>query len=416
MVTWLFVSLVYPTVGAADVIRSEVPRTLRLGSVRGPSIHRLDAARTGRGEWSLPQNLKRRWRLALRAHLVVPPAIGPDGVIYVATKRGELWRLKQRADAEEVAPESSRLDWRVRLGSTAYSAPVIAANGAVFVVTRDARAWLIAPDGHVIWSAALGAIADAAKAAPLPLARGGYIVATDTEVIQLGRDGDIRARAVAPEPIRGNVLPAEGGAILTGVLGGVYRFRPPAPLRKLGRVGGRVSGGAILVGPRMLAAVVGGRELVAFDLLRGRSRRLYAAPPGHVLEGPPSFTHAEQLAVTSSSGALAFVGPRGQILRQLALDPAAPPLPSTRPGRRMLRRPRHVVSPALLAGPGGRLAFVRADGRVGVVEQDRITMSADQGCAGGTPLAVLPAAAERILMACRDGTLMVYTEGDAHQP
>jgi len=286
----------------------------------------------------------------------------------------------------------------------------------VLVVTRDARAWLIAPDGRVRWRVPLGAIADAAKAAPLPLRPGGYIVATDTEVIQLGRDGDIRARAEAPEPIRGNILPAQGGAILTGVLGGVYRFRPPAPLRKLGRLGGRISGGAILVGPRTLAAVVGGRELIAFDLLRGRSRRLYAAPPGHVLEGPPSFTHAAQLAVASSAGALAFVGSGGQILRQLALDPLAPPPPPTRRGGKMFRRPRHVLSPALLAGPGGRLAYVRADGRVGVVEQDRITMSADQACAGVTPLAVLPAAAERILIACRDGTLMVYTEGDADQP
>jgi hypothetical protein len=286
----------------------------------------------------------------------------------------------------------------------------------VFVVTRDARAWLVAPDGRVRWSVALGAIADAANAAPLPLARGGYVVATDTEVIQLGRDGMVRDRARAPEPIRGNVLPAQGGAIVTGVLGGVYRFRPPEPLRQLGRLGGRVSGGGILVGSRTLVVVVGGRELVAFDLLRGRSRRLHTAAAGHVLEGPPSFTYAQQLAVTSSAGTLVFVGPSGQIQRQLGLDPAAAPSLRTRHNKKMFRRPSYVLSPALLAGPGGRLAFVRADGRVGVVEHDRIAMSASRGCVGGTPLALLPATAERILIACRDGTLMVYTDGDAQQP
>jgi hypothetical protein len=246
-------------------------------------------------------------------------------------------------------------------------------------------------------------VSDKATVAPLPLASGGYIVATESEVVHLGRDGKLRARAASSAMFVGSVLPAAGGALLTASLGGVYRFQPPAPLRRVGDLGGDVRDGGMLASPSTIVAIVDRRRLVAFDLRRGLTERVYVAPPRHALEGPPSLA-GDLVVVADTSGEFVALDPRGQVVRRALLERV--PLASFGATRGAAARFAVAPSPPLLVGAGGRIAFARTGGRVGILDKEHVAVSADRACV--EPLALLPAGEAAVLIACRDGKLMVY--------
>jgi hypothetical protein len=59
--------------------------------------------------------------------------------------------------------------------------------------------------------------------------------------------------------------------------------------------------------------------------------------------------------------------------------------------------------------PAGRIGFTRVDGRTGIVDPDgRVQIASERVCAA--PVAVTPAGAGRMLVACKDGGLWMFGE------
>jgi hypothetical protein len=56
----------------------------------------------------------------------------------------------------------------------------------------------------------------------------------------------------------------------------------------------------------------------------------------------------------------------------------------------------------------GRVAFARSNGRFGVRDEKGQITSTDRACS--TPLAIVPLADRKALLACRDGTLVFFEE------
>jgi outer membrane protein assembly factor BamB len=74
---------------------------------------------------------------------VWPPAIGPSGAIYAATRR----------DLIALAPDGSTL-WKVATGGGLAARPVVGLDGNVYALCPDL--WMIAPDGRVKWKRSVG--------------------------------------------------------------------------------------------------------------------------------------------------------------------------------------------------------------------------------------------------------------------
>jgi hypothetical protein len=65
--------------------------------------------------------------------------------------------------------------------------------------------------------------------------------------------------------------------------------------------------------------------------------------------------------------------------------------------------------PPLVIDATGRVAFVRSNGRAGVVAPGgRVELAAESVCAA--PIAVTPAGDRRLLVTCHDGRLWMYGE------
>ena len=70
-------------------------------------------------------------------------------------------------------------------------------------------------------------------------------------------------------------------------------------------------------------------------------------------------------------------------------------------------RGRDRTSPSLVVDGQGRIAFVRNTGKVGVMDDvGRVVVAEPRLCS--RPLVILPAGPERMLVACRSGTLAMY--------
>jgi len=105
--------------------------------------------------------------------------------------------------------------------------------------------------------------------------------------------------------------------------------------------------------------------------------------------------------VASSSGLLIGIGASSEKLR-VALSPQ--PVAGEDAGVVSYR-----PSPPVIVDQGGRVAFVRGDGKVGVVAPDGGIVTV-QGMACYDPIGIVPAGAKRFLVACRAGTIRMYGE------
>lgn len=119
------------------------------------------------------------------------------------------------------------------------------------------------------------------------------------------------------------------------------------------------------------------------------------------LEGAPAVGTGGIAYVASSNGLLVGIGPSSEALR-VALNPQ--PVGGEDAGVVSYR-----PSPPVIVDRAGRVAFVRGDGKVGVVAPDG-GIATVQGMACYDPIAVVPGGAKRFLVACRAGTIRVYGE------
>jgi len=283
--------------------------------------------------------------------------------------------------------------------------------------------------------------------APLALTDGGLVVAAGATLLELDRDGAIRARtALESKPgsldsrvsgalLRGPSSDGKGsssafsGTLFTTESGSVFLWRPPGSPRKLGSFGGIPRRGAMLADPRTLVAVVDNRRVVALDLLTGTTHVRASGVPGAAFDSPATLAPSDvaQGPLASAGTGLALVTAQTGLL--LGLDAAGnekvrislEKLPSlalvgltgaasTAPSGASFFGPiEFKPSPPLVVDPQGRIAFARSSGRVGVVGPDgAVSLAGERVCL--TPVAVLPAGDRRMLLACRDGGLWLYGE------
>jgi outer membrane protein assembly factor BamB len=405
-----------------DNLDLSMPRTIVVGAPRGAApSERLDGARTGRTRTSLPSSPVELWRRHVSGNIDVSPVVDATDAVIVALTIPEI--VKIGPDAREL--------WRARLGNAAaLASPILLSDGTIAVVTSAGIAWGFTPAGALRFSTHLGVPRREADTAPLALSDGGFVVAAGNALVELDADGTIRARAVlderntAGERAVGAVVEGPDGALVTTASGSVYRFRPPAQPRKVGSFGGTVSRGAILADDRTLLAVVDGRRLVALDLPTGTA---HVRTGGIALDGPPTcgppesgprLTGHEGGALQAPGGGLTFVGSQiGMLLgvdasgnerAHVMLDKALPISAAGAVGTSFL--PTDVKpSPPVVVDASGRVAFVRGNGRAGVVAPSgRVEVVAERLCPG--PIAVLPAGFRRLLFACHDGGLWMFGE------
>jgi hypothetical protein len=395
----------------AEILDLSLPRTVIVGAPRGAApSERLDPFRTGRARTQLPATLVELWRRPMSGNIDVPPVIDGADDILVVLNNPEIIKL---------GPDSREL-WRARLGSaSAQAPPTLLSDGTVAVVTAVGIAWGFTPSGSVRFSTALGIPRRDADTAPLALADGGLLVAAGNVLVEIDADGAVRARAaledrtaggapmVTGEHAAGAVLEApggEGGALVTTLAGNVYRFRPPALPHKIGSFGGTTPRGAAVADERTLLAVVDGRRLVALDLPTGTT---HVRTGGLAFDGPPTIGPGGLVLLGTQLGMLLGVDAAGNERAHVLLD--KPSSASSGALSNVFAQVDLKPSPPLVVDASGRVAFVRGNGRMGVVSPTgRVEVAAEGLCP--VPIAVVPAGERRVMVACHDGRLWMYGE------
>jgi hypothetical protein len=419
----------------ADVIDPSMPRTLVVGAPRGAApSERLDAQRSGRSRTLFPSAPLHRWEHHITGGLELPPVVDAQDNVLVAGTTPDVIKLD---------PEGKEI-WRVRFGtSAAVAAPVLTSDGTLVIVTASGQAVGITPSGSIRFVSALGLRGRDADTAPLALDDGGVIIAAGTALVEIDRDGAVRARtALEIKPgsadsrvtgalVQGPVTEAGPlGALFTTESGSVFAWRPPASPRKLGSLGGFPRRGAVVTGPRTLTAVVDSRRIVDFDLPTGVTHVRSNSGLGAQLDGPVALGPDGIILAATQTGLLVGVDAAGNEMIRIALEkPPVALLPAPGPtagppggqvnifggtvggsGSGFFGVPAEIKpSPAPIVDREGRIAFVRAAGRAGVISpRGAVALASERVCS--SPIAALPAGEKKLLIACRDGGLWLYGE------
>jgi len=430
----LFAAIVPPSGARADAIDPTMPRTLVVGAPRGAApSERLDAQRSGRSRTLFPSAPLHRWEHHITGGLELSPVVdAQNNVLVVGTT----------PDVIKLDPEGKEL-WRVRFGaSAAFAAPVLTSDATLVIVTAAGQAVGVTPSGSIRFVTPLGVRGRDADTPPLALDDGGVIIAAGGALVELDRDGAVRARTalenktgsadtrVTGALVQGPTTDAGPlGALFTTESGSVFAWRPPAAPRKLGSLGGFPRRGGVITGARTLTAVVDSRRVVDFDLPTGITHVRANSGLGVQLDGPVAIGPDGLLFVATQLGLLFGVDAAGNEMIRVALEkpPLAPPIGSTfapaagQPGlgrsgvggtvgAGFFGAPAEIKpSPAPIIDREGRIAFVRAAGRAGVINpKGTVVLASERVCS--SPFAALPAGEKRLLIACRDGGLWLYGE------
>jgi hypothetical protein len=415
------------SIALADAIDPSLPRAVVVGAPRGAApSERLDAARTGRTRTRLPQPPIELWRRHITGGIEQLPVVDADDNILIALTAPEA--IKLGPDGKEI--------WRVRLGAASPVAPpVLTSDGTMVVITAAGQAWGISPNGAVRFTTPLGVRGRDIETTPLPLRDGGLVVASGPTLLELDRDGAVRARtALDTKPgspdsrVTGALLAAPpgdaslaGATLFTTETGAVYSFRPPGLPRKLGSFGGLAKKGAVLVDARTLLAVVENRRIVALDLPTGTTHVRASAAPLGFFDGPVTLGPASRgglALVAHQSGLLLGFDAAGNEKLRLALEKPPPAPDAGAPGASggvmggsigFFGPIELKPSPPLIVDPAGSIGFARVNGRVGVVgPEGNLALAGERVCSA--PIGVVPAGDKRMLLACRDGGVWLYGE------
>lgn len=413
----------------ADALDPNVPHTVTVGSPKGAApAERVNAERTGLTKTKLPSRPKEVWKKTLPSGTSFAPLVDDKGSLTFALTTSLVVRWS--SDGKE--------QWRVQLPAAAASAvtvaapPVLLSSGMIAVVTSLGELVGISPAGSVRYATPLGVSTSSGVrdggVAPLALDDGGIAIASGSMLMELSADGSVRARAKLEDVAVGALLPSKQGTLVTTASGAVYSFKPPGAPRKLGTFGGSVRKGAVRADERTLYAVVDNRRIVALDIPTGSTHT--RATAGLLLGGfdaPIAVGPAGEAVTGAYAGLILSYDASGTEKLRVSIDPstsllgvdAGAPAPSTSPMAppypggpsspfglgfpAIDMRP----SPAVLVDGDGRVAFIRAGGRAGILSPDgNMTLLSDRVC--NRPSSLQPAGQKKLLVTCEEGTVVLY--------
>jgi hypothetical protein len=354
---------------------------------RAPS-ERLDAHRTGRTRTRLPDKPVEAWRRQL-GPLDLPPLVDKDGAVLALLTTPEVVKLS--ADGKEI--------WRQRIGTSPAVVPaVFTSDGTLVLVTGAGHAVGLGPSGRILFDVPLALRVTDKDSAPVALTDGGVVVGAGRTLVVLDRDGGARARTTMTERVAGLFLGVGNEVLFTSEDGTLYGWRAPSLPRRIGSFGGSPRQGAILLDARASVAVVDQRGIVSLDL---------STPTTDSFDAPPAVGVGAQVIAMTASGDLVFVDAVDDAKHAPSLERRASAAAANRPATsgRVVGGAESKASPAAIVDADGRVVFVRARGRVGVVRPDGgVFVATERVC--GAPIAILPAAERAILVACHDGAIV----------
>jgi hypothetical protein len=383
----------------ATGVEPNEPATVVVGPSPGFSpMGRVDGRRRGRAHDPLPEHPKVLWRRAGRGGLdFAPLAVDARGAILVPS--ATLPELSQ------LSAEGGEL-WRAPTGAgPSVTGSVILGDGTRFLATSAGEARGFTPLGKPRFATPLDTQERNAKVGLLPLEDGGVAVAAGHEVIEIDASGKLRQRTRVAERIAGPLVETIAGTIATASSGAAYAVRA-GYAKRLGTLGGDPSeSGASTPDGRTLWAVVDHQRVVVLDLVTGATEVRFAVSD-QSLHGPIVFSRADALVLLTWTGVLITVSPSGTEARRTPLEPRFATL-ITDAGK--VDFAALDESPPPVTDADGRIAFARVGGRVGVVAPDgAVNLVATSSCS--SPAALAPAGARRMVVGCRDGSILLIGE------
>jgi hypothetical protein len=391
---------------AALVLTSQVSRATHVDPteptaiVVGPApgiapMARIDGGRRGRSPLPLPARPKIAWRRATRGGLdFAPLAVDSRGAVVAPSAT--------LPELTELAANGAN-GWRSSTRRGLSIAGVVLLGDATRLVATSAGDLVgFSPEGVQRFATALDLQERNARLGILPLDDGGAAVASGQEIVEVDGDGTLRQKTRLPERVMGPLVGTPAGTIATSSTGTAYLVRP-GYVRKLGTFGGEPSeSGASTADGRTLWAVVDHQRVVALDLATGETQVRFAVTD-QSLHGPVVFGRHDALVITTWTGVLVTLDPNGTEVRRTPLEPRYASL-VTDAGKVDFAALEE--SPAPVTDDEGRVAFARVGDRIGVVGPDgAVSLVANPGC--GSPAALAPAGARRIVVGCRDGTVIM---------
>jgi outer membrane protein assembly factor BamB len=372
------------------------PTTIVVGPPAGIApMARVDGRRRGRSPHPLPSRPKILWRRSTRGGLdFAPLAVDARGAILVPS--ATLPELLQ------LSPEGGNA-WRAstRRGPSIAGAALLG-DGTRVVATSAGELVGFAPDGALRFATGLDLLERNARLGVLPLEDGGVAIASGQEVCEVDADGTVRQKTRLAERAMGPLVTTSAGTIATSSSGAVYLMRA-GYTRRVGTFGGEPSeSGASTADGRTLWAVVDHQRVVALDLANGATQVRFAVND-QSLHGPVVFGHGDILVLTTWTGVLVTLEPNGTEMRRTPLEPRFSTL-VTDAGKVDFAALEE--SPPPVTDAEGRVAFARFGGRIGVVASDgAVALVANPAC--NSPAALAPAGAKRMVVGCRDGTVLL---------
>ncbi len=392
--------------GAATAQRVDTRRaaTFVVGAPAGAApMARVDGQRTARAADALPSApLRVVWKkmIAQGRGLDAAPLVTAGGEIVVATSGGEaVW---VGADGAETN--------RLQLATAAPGEPASLSDGTLVVVGASAEAIGFRRDGVRFRTRLGGDRSLTGKVAPLPLADGGVVVATSTQLSLLDAEGAVRARAVASEPLVTALLAARGQVIAIGATGTVYGWQPGRELVRVGALGGEVDGGAALLGDHTLIAMVDahlGSRVVSLNLDTAVTS-VRATSPGGAYLGPPALSGNLVYGLAAAAGRSYVIALDDAGLERLRSPiPVNPSIPvALADGGAAAFVPPHA---GVVVDASGAVAFASPEGVIGVVDATGALSTLQEAALCGRPgkgmqvAGIAPAGPGAFVVACGSG-------------